>query len=76
MTLYDGPSYTQLLEQRQASVTGSLRILDFFSHAGFYSTGWGILPFSINTSDRWEWFNVFLVTREYEGAITEPERPW
>jgi len=37
VTLYDGPSYTQLLEQRQASVTGSLRILDFFSHAGFYS---------------------------------------
>ncbi len=76
VTLYDGPSYTQLLEQRQASVTGTIRMLDFFSHAGFYSTGWGILPFSINTSDRWEWFNVFLVTQEYEGPIPDPETAW
>ncbi len=76
VTLYDGPSYTQLLEQRQASVTGSVRILDFFSHAGFYSTGWGILPFSISTSDRWEWFNVYLVTQEYDGPIPEPETAW
>ncbi|MDA2937112.1 glycosyltransferase family 39 protein [Acidobacteria bacterium AH-259-A15] len=74
VTLYDGDEYTQLLEQRYVSMKYPIRVLDFFSHAGFYSTGWGILPFSLSTGERWEWFNVFRVTREYEGPIPEPER--
>ena len=76
ITLYDSPEYTRLLEQRQVSIKFPLRILDFGSHAGFYSTGWGILPFSISGGKPWEWFNIFEVKKNYEGAIPREERHW
>ncbi len=74
VTLYDGDKYTRLLEQRVAHLATPVRILDHTSHAGFYSTAWGILPFSVTGGERWEWFNVFEVTRDYDGPIPEPDR--
>jgi hypothetical protein len=77
VTLYDGDKYTRLLEQREAPQGFPIRILDFFSHAGFYSTGWGILPFSwARSGERWEWINVFEVTNPYDGPIPESEKHW
>ena len=76
ITLYDPPQYTKLLEQRRVTVKSPLRILDSTSHAGFYSTGWGILPFSIGGGKPWEWFNVFEVKKSYEGPIPKLERHW
>lgn len=76
VTLYDDRQYVDLVEQRDAEVDSPIRILDFSSHAGFYSAGWGILPISITGGEKWEWFNVLEVKREYEGAIPEQERHW
>lgn len=73
VTLYDGDEYIDLLEQHYAPRNYPVRILDFASHAGFYSTGWGILPLSWNSTENWEWFNVFRVKKEYTGPIPEPE---
>ena len=75
-TLFDSDEYLSLLEQRPAQTSTPIRILDFASHAGFYSTGWGILPFSLSAGERWEWFNVFQVKKSYEGPIPEPETHW
>ena len=75
VTPYDGQEYLALLEQRPAP-PHRLQILDFFSHAGFYSTGWGILPFSFSTSPRWEWFNVFVIKKVYDGPPPVVDRPW
>ncbi|MBI4447247.1 MAG: hypothetical protein HY645_15250 [Acidobacteria bacterium] len=77
ITLYDGPQYSSLLEQRPARAGSPLRLLDFSTHAGFYSTGWGILPFSLSLSDKpWEWVNVFQVKKEYRGPVPEEEKHW
>ncbi len=76
VTLYDPPEYVELLEQRHPSFDYPIRILDFSSHAGFYSTGWGILPFSVDSGDPWEWFNIFRVKKVYWGPIPQPERHW
>jgi hypothetical protein len=76
ITLYDGDHYSKLLERRIVQLPYPVRILDFNSHAGFYSSGWGLLPFSFATQPRWEWFNVFQVTRKYTGEIPEPEIPY
>jgi hypothetical protein len=67
VTVYDGPPGTVLLEQRVVESHHLLRLLDFSSHAGFYSTGWGLLPFSLSTGEPWEWFNVFRIERAWEG---------
>lgn len=75
-TLYDPSEYTYLLEQRYAQLKSPLRILDFTSRAGFYSTGWGILPVSLTEGEPWEWFNVFQVRKAYEGPIPAEERHW
>ena len=76
VTVYDSPEYLTLRERREARVKSSLRILDFSSHAGFYSTGWGILPFSVSSGEPWEWFNVYLVKKEFRGRVPEPGRQW
>lgn len=76
VTLYDSGEYIQVVEQRHARVRSPIRLLDFGSHAGFYSTGWGLLPFSLAGPKNWEWFNVFRVLKAYEGPIPEQERPW
>jgi 4-amino-4-deoxy-L-arabinose transferase-like glycosyltransferase len=76
VTLYDPGEYTDLLEQRYARINSSVRLLDFGSHAGFYSTGWGMLPFSLKRGERWEWFNVFRVKKPYYGEIPKQTRPW
>ena len=76
VTLFDSDEYLDLLEQRKAEVDSPIRILDFTSHAGFYSSGWGILPFSPSSGEPWEWFNVFRVKKAYTGPIPEPETHW
>lgn len=74
VTLYDGPEYSELLDQQVPFMDYPVRILDFSSHAGFYSSWFGFLPFSITSGERWEWFNVFRVIKEYDGPIPEPQR--
>jgi hypothetical protein len=76
VTLYDGDEYTDLLEQRIAEEPFPYRILDFSSHAGFYSTGWGLLPYSYTKGERWEWFNVFRIKKPYSGPLPEAEQHW
>ena len=76
VTLFDSDEYLALLEQRKAQMAGPIRILDFASHAGFYSSGWGILPFSLSSGEPWEWFNIFQVKKAYTGPIPEPETHW
>jgi hypothetical protein len=71
--LVDGDRYSRLLEQVKVEEPFPLRILDFSSHAGFYSTAWGLLPYSISTGRPWEWFNVFEITKAYDGPA--PEQP-
>lgn len=76
VTVYDGDPHTSLVEQRHVEEPFPVRILDFSSRAGFYSTGWGILPFGLDSGKPWEWFNVFRVEREYEGPPPAEETHW
>ena len=76
VTLYDSQQYSQHVEERPFQARYPLRILDFHSEAGFYSTAWGILPFSWSTNPRWEWLNVYEVKKQYDGPVPEIERPW
>ena len=76
VTLYDGDQYCRLVEQVPVITTLPLRILDFSSHAGFYSSGWGLLPFGWTSGSHWEWFNVFEVTAEYDRPVPEAEKHW
>ena len=76
VTAYDTGEYTELLEQREAQIDSRVRMLDFGSKAGFYSTGWGILPYGVANGDRWEWFNVYRVKKEYHGPRPEENRPY
>ena len=76
VTLYDGDDWTVLLEQREVEEPFPVRILDFSTQAGFYSTGWGLLPVSLSRGQRWEWFNVFRVERKYAGPVPEQPEWW
>ncbi len=76
VTLYDSEEFVDLLEQRHVDPGSVFRILDFQTSAGFYSTGWGILPVSLNRGLKWEWFNVYQVKKRYDGPVPEIERPW
>jgi hypothetical protein len=76
VTLYDGDSMTSLLEQRIHRDDIPLRIMDFSSRAGFYSTGWGLLPISLSTGEAWEWFNAYRVEQVYSGPTPQEERWW
>lgn len=76
VTLYDGDDHSRLIEQIPVRTRLPVRIMDFSSRAGFYSSGWGLLPFSWTSGQHWEWFNVFEVTKEYTGPIPEAERHW
>ncbi|MGW8178927.1 MAG: hypothetical protein ACWGQW_09220, partial [bacterium] len=76
VTLYDGDPMTSLLEQRVVKEWFPVRILDFSSHAGFYSSAWGLLPLSVSTGEPWEWFNVYRVEQEYSGPVPEQQKWW
>lgn len=76
VTAYDPREYSEFVEQREMRVDSRLRILDFESKAGFYSTGWGLLPYSIGDGGRWEWFNVYRVKKEYTGPPPAENRPY
>lgn len=73
-TLYDGSEYVRFLERRPAGAFPYIRLMDFKAHAGFYSTAWGILPYSISWDDSWESFVIFEVKKLYDGPIPEPEK--
>ena len=73
-TLYDGSKFLRLKEQRSAGAFPWIRLMDFSSRAGFYSTAWGILPYTISNDPDWERFNVFEVIKVYDGPIPEPEK--
>jgi hypothetical protein len=76
VTLYDGNEYCRLVEQVPAGAGQPLRILDFSSHAGFYSSGWGLLPFSWTSGRHWEWFNVYEIIKKYNGPSPKEETHW
>ncbi len=76
VTLYDSPEYSFFLRRHQLDMSGRLRILDFTSKAGFYSTGWGILPIGLRQANEWEWINVYQVKKKYDGPIPQQERHW
>lgn len=76
VTVYDGSQHSRLVEQVPMNGAFPIRILDFSSRAGFYSTGWGILPFGWREGEQWEWINVFEITSSYEGQPPSPERHW
>lgn len=76
VTLFDGDQGCRLLEQRIVEEPFPVRMLDFSSHAGFYSTGWGILPVSWSTGENWEWFNVFEIKHVYDGPPPREESLW
>ncbi len=76
VTLFDGDQGCRLLEQKIVEEPFPIRMLDYSAHAGFYSTGWGILPISWSTGENWEWFNVFEVKHAYDGPPPKPENLW
>jgi hypothetical protein len=41
----------ELLEQRSYRIPSPLRLLDVHAHAGFWSDGWGVLPFWFSRED-------------------------
>ena len=41
----------ELLEQRSYRIRSPLRLLDVHAHAGFWSDGWGVLPFWFSRED-------------------------
>lgn len=76
VTLYDKKEYSRFVKRIPLSSPGSVHTLDSTSRAGFYSTGWGILPWSLKTGEDWEWINVFEIRAQYDGPIPEQERHW
>jgi 4-amino-4-deoxy-L-arabinose transferase-like glycosyltransferase len=76
VTLYDSGDYSHLVEQRSIEYKIPVRLLDFGSKAGFYSTGWGLLPLGLGEEEKWEWVNVFQVKRQYDGPAPAEEKAW
>lgn len=72
-TLYDGEEHIEFIGRHALEVPTRLRLLDYRSHAAFYSTGWGILPWSLGEGEPWEWIYVYRVKQAYSGPI--PEQP-
>lgn len=72
VTLYDSDEYLRFLTRHELQMPTRLRLIDYRSHAGFYSTGWGILPWSLG-EEPWEWINVYEVKKSYQGPI--PKQP-
>ncbi|HEY3131584.1 MAG TPA: hypothetical protein VGL91_19170 [Acidobacteriota bacterium] len=69
VTGYDSDAYVDLLNREFVYPSTPIRLLDFSSHAGFYSTGWGILPWSIQVEHQpVEIFNVFRVKKRFQGS--------
>jgi 4-amino-4-deoxy-L-arabinose transferase-like glycosyltransferase len=68
LTGYDDDAHLDLLRREFVYLSNPIRILDFESHAGFYSTGWGILPWSVAVRRKEvEIFNFFGVKKQFEG---------
>ena len=47
----DFDSSLQSLDQRRYRISSPVRLLDVHSHAGFWSDGWGVLPFWFSRED-------------------------
>lgn len=75
-TLYDPRRYSHFLERRVLDYRNPIRMLGFRAHAGFYSTGWGILPLSWENGRPWEWISVLQVDRAYQGPLPRQDREW
>ena len=54
----------QLLEKRNYRVRSPLRVLDSHTHAGFWSDGWGVLPFWVSTAPLDE-VSIYRVNSNY-----------
>jgi 4-amino-4-deoxy-L-arabinose transferase-like glycosyltransferase len=76
VTLYDAAEYSEFIEQRDIDYRLPIRLLDFTSKAGLYSTGWGLLPLGLAEEERWEWVNVFRVRKQYDGPPPREETAW
>jgi hypothetical protein len=57
-----------LLNRRAYRPTSLVRVLEADTHAGFWSMGWGMLPYSLGNSDRpLESISVYSITRQVDG---------
>ena len=54
----------QLVEKRNYQVRSPLRVLDSHTHAGFWSDGWGVLPFWVSTAPLDE-VSIYRVNSDY-----------
>lgn len=73
LTLYDEADGLELDQTVEYRPSTPVRILDFESHAGFYSFGWGLLPFSINPSS--EPLELIAIYRVKKGVSSAPPEP-
>jgi hypothetical protein len=72
VTGYDDNDHVALLHREFVFLSNPIRLLDFSSHAGFYSTGWGILPWSVAVEPLpAEMFNFFQVLKRFEGDASK-----
>jgi len=53
----------ELIEQRTYGIRSPLRLLDPHTHAGFWSDGWGVLPFWFSREPLDE-FSVYRVKQD------------
>ncbi len=80
-TVYDEANALELIQTIPYRPNTPFRLLDFDSHAGFYSFGWGVLPYSLTfDSGPLELIAVYRVTRrvpapEHEPTFWEWNRP-
>lgn len=77
VTVQDAEPHSRLLERMRYGARLPLRLLDSGSQAGFYSHGWGLLPFSFNrTGQPLEIINVYRIENPYKGQRPELEQPF
>ncbi|MBI4457064.1 MAG: hypothetical protein HY644_14375 [Acidobacteria bacterium] len=68
VTGYDNDEHVDLLRQEFVFLPNPIRLLDFSSHAGFYSTGWGMLPWSLQIEHSpVEIFTFFRIKKRFQG---------
>ncbi|HEY2934050.1 MAG TPA: hypothetical protein VGK99_20100 [Acidobacteriota bacterium] len=74
LTAYDRfPNALELEKVIQYRPSLPVRLLDFDSHAGFYSSGWGLLPYSVNLSDKaLEEILIYRVKKPVPAPAREP----
>ncbi|MBI3941239.1 MAG: hypothetical protein HY315_10425 [Acidobacteria bacterium] len=72
VTGYDSNDHAALLRRESVFLHNPIRLLDFASHAGFYSTGWGILPWSVEVERKpVEMVNFFRIWKRFQGDASK-----